>query len=166
MAFTVEDGTGSASANAYVSVAYCDSWHSDRGATAWTGTDTVKEQAIVRATDYLDRRYNFVGTKASTDQALEWPRANVEDPWGRDYAAVPEEVKRACAEAALLALSNDLIPTPTYDAIGQATMKREKVGPIETEASYQTGAAPLKRWPHIDLILKKFIIKGGTTVRG
>lgn len=173
MAFVVEDSTGLSNANAYVTVAFCNDYHSDRGNATWTGTDTVKEQAIVKATDYLDRRYQFTGNKASRQQALEWPRYDVflNEEYGNRIPylvlEIPIELQRACAEAALLALSNELIPTPTYDAAGEVTMKREKVGPIETETGYRAaGVAPLKRWPHIDLILKKFLVNSGRSSRG
>lgn len=37
MAFVVEDGSGIANANAYITVAYADEYFSDRGNADWAG---------------------------------------------------------------------------------------------------------------------------------
>ena len=57
MAFTVEDGSGVEDANAYVEFAYVDEFHLDRGNTEWTGADSVKQSAIIRASEYIDKRF-------------------------------------------------------------------------------------------------------------
>ena len=64
MAFLVETGTGTLGANAYISESYADAHHADRGTTDWTNfTTPEKEQAIIRASDYIDKRFGrrFVG---------------------------------------------------------------------------------------------------------
>ena len=82
MAFTVEDGSVVTDANAYISVSYADTFHSDRGNTDWTGTDTIKEAAIIKATDYIDQNYDFIGTLVDVEQSLKWPRYVFEQPIG------------------------------------------------------------------------------------
>jgi hypothetical protein len=56
MAFTVEDGTGIKSANAYVTVQELKDYHADRGNTV-TGGAGDQQKALVKATDYLDKRF-------------------------------------------------------------------------------------------------------------
>ena len=73
MAFVVEDGTGLENANSFCSVAFADSYFSDRGIAAWTGSNTVKEQALVRATDYISNRFTFRRDPYSEEQALPFP---------------------------------------------------------------------------------------------
>lgn len=97
---------GSSSADSYATVAACDSYHSARGNATWTGTDTLKEQALRRATQWLDGRYGsrWPGTTTyGRDQALDWPRAWVEDASGYAVATetIPQEVVNATCEAAL-----------------------------------------------------------------
>ena len=75
MALTVEDGTGKADADAFVSVEDCDTYCEARGLTDWTGVadspaDT-KEAAIRRATDHLSAAYAWKGAKRNgRSQAL------------------------------------------------------------------------------------------------
>jgi hypothetical protein len=85
MAFTVEDGNGLPEANAYIDVAFADSYFTDRGNTDWAAASSDQKQvAIVKATDYIDKvnSNRFLGYPAfrtnppneATDQALEFPR--------------------------------------------------------------------------------------------
>src|SRR5687767_15226190 len=106
MAIIVEDGTGLSTAESYITVAYADTYHTDRGQTTWTGTDAAKEAALRRALAYLDGRYGprFNGLrKLGRDQALMWPRVGASDSegWLIDDTVIPAELKRAQAEAAL-----------------------------------------------------------------
>lgn len=152
MAFTVEDGSGVANANAYASEASVDAHHDDRGNAPWTGTTTVKQQAIVRATDYVDKRFGpkFRGFRESKQQGLEWPRLSAFDNDDFLWNGVPDPLKKAVAEYALIALQINLLPLParpfsildpatgtvTSGVSGQVQGKREKVGPIEDETKY------------------------------
>ena len=52
MSLVVEDGTGKADAESYISVADADTYHSNRGNTDWAAlTTTEKEQLLRGATD-------------------------------------------------------------------------------------------------------------------
>lgn len=168
MAFLVEDGTGLAAANSYVSVADADTYHGDRGNDGWTGTDAVKQAALIKATQFIDGTYAFIANNAqrdpltgfggplvSNDQALSWPRVNVIDKQNRPITGVPQKVKDATCELALLALSDDLLPTED-----RAT-KREKVGDLEVE--YMDSAANHKRYPYVTRLLRDLIISSGAS---
>lgn len=104
MALIVEDGTGLATAQSYISAADASTYHTAHGNTAWTGTDAVKEAALVRATAWLDGRYlsRWPGVRYTSTQALEWPRAGAVDCDGNELSAmVPAALKNALCEAAL-----------------------------------------------------------------
>lgn len=152
MAFTVQDDNGSvAGANAYIDVAFLDAYHLDRGNTV-TGTTTEKEQAIVRATDYMDHRFRWVGERQSIDQRTGWPRIGAEDRDDDHRSGIPEEVKEACAEYALISLSATLNPTPTRDDTGRSMQsKSEKVGPISESVSFVSGGSfSMPKYPVAD----------------
>jgi hypothetical protein len=155
MSFTVEDGTGLENANALIDVAFADAYFTDRGIAAWTGdTETVKKPAIVRATDYLNNRFKFLGTKYKEEQALEFPRVYDGDP------QMPVKMKQAVAEYALRALTTVLAPDPTVDATGgKVVEKKEKVGPIEESTRYEEGVsiALLKPYPAADMLLRGLV---------
>lgn len=169
MAFTVEDGTGLADANAYAAVAFVDSYHSDRGNATWTGTSIVKEQAIIRATDYVERRFglDFIGNKEFPDvQALSFPRINLYDREGYAVEGVPTKLKQAIAEYALRALSADLLADPA--STDKITTLREKIGPIETETRYSENLVgyDLPEYPAADALLAEYLAsRGGSSYR-
>lgn len=153
MAFTTEDGTIVAGANSYVTVAYADTYHDDRGNTAWTGTDAVKQAALIKATDYVDQNYDFNGYIYDEDQALNWPRSII----NADTDEIPDKLKQAVCLLALEALSEDLNPT-----LGR-NVKREKVDVIEVE--YQDGASMSKSRPAIYGLLKSYVSGGKYNVK-
>lgn len=136
MALSIEDGTIVAGAQSYVSAAEATTYHTARGNTAWTGTDAVKEAALRKAAQYLDGHYcnRFKGTKYQPlDQNMQWPRIGVViDGFVLDVTAIPQRLKDAQCELALIALSADLAPSVA------AGVKREKLDVLETE--YFAGA--------------------------
>jgi len=153
MAFTLEDGTGVANANAYIDETFADTFHGDRGNTTWTIANTAdKQSAIIRATDYVDKRFGarFRGYKEHHDQGLEWPRISAFDNDDFLWDGVPAPLEKAVAEYALIALQISLLPLParpystldpatgsvTSGVSGQVVSKREKVGPLEEETRY------------------------------
>lgn len=176
MALEVEDGSGKANAESYASVSEADTYHGNRGNTAWDDATTAqKEQALRKASDYLVAVYRekWQGIRVSRTQALDWPRKGVitEDYYEPvsgprpslwpDLAyevpedSVPPEVKNATMMLALKALSADLIP----DIDSSAKVKREKVGPIETEYMDDAPAATFYRQAHG--ALKPLLRRGG-----
>jgi hypothetical protein len=166
MALVVEDGTGRADAESYISVASATSYHAARGNTAWAllASDTIREQLLRKATEYMLQEYRalWASFRVTVTQALDWPRAWVPIPDAPSgygsmaaYVAnniVPVEVQRACAELALLASTTDLNPPL------ERTTSSEKVGPVEV--TYDKTAPERKRYPQIDQMLQPYIIGG------
>jgi hypothetical protein len=155
MAIVVEDGTGLANAESYLSVADADTHFANRGFALWASemSTAEKEQALRRSADYMLQVYRlrWAGTRVLTTQALDWPRAwvprqdwlfyqgSTPNPLSDAYYpanAVPAEVKRAQADLAYKAAGGELTPT-----LGRRTT-REKVDVIEVEYS---DSAP--QWP-------------------
>jgi hypothetical protein len=155
MAFTVETGAIVSDANAYITVEFFQSWHTDRGVDVSDFETPQMQAAIIKATDYVDKRFGvkFVGTKRDKDQSLQWPRSNAWDNQDDyiDSDTVPTPLKRAVAEYAFLAIKlNELLPTPapSFNKVNLTTgetevsqggllqRKKEKVGPIEEETWY------------------------------
>jgi hypothetical protein len=154
MAFVVETGAVVANANAYMTDVEFTSFHEDRMVSVGDWTATEQQAAIIRATDYLDKRFGtkFRGFKKDSNQTLQWPRLDVDDDSGYrvDSDVIPAHLKNACAEYALLALRlGPLLPVPnpnfskieddgsvTKVAGGAIARTFEKVGPLEEEAWY------------------------------
>lgn len=171
MAIEVEDGTGKANAVSYVSLAYATSYHAARGNSAWASaaSDAVREQALVKATDYMEQRFatRYRGARLTQTQALAWPRLDVVDRDGFTIAedAMPDVLLRACSEYALRALSSTLAPDVTSGVSGTVKRTRSKVGPIEEETEYEDGASTvMPSFPAADRILRPILRSAGGQV--
>ena len=94
---------GAANADSYITLAEADAYLAARfGAEAWEALgDELKEKALKQATRELDR-HRFRSSKATTVQALQFPR------WDQEEALteLPPCVKDACAEQALSLVVN------------------------------------------------------------
>ncbi len=153
MGIVVEDGTGVEDANSYASVDFADLYFEDRGNAVWEALDDdVKEQCLIRATDYVDGRFTFLGEKNDEDQALQFPRDDAE--------TIPVKLQRAVCEYALRAASAPLAPDPTVSETGlQVVSKREKLGPIEEETTYAESRSVMvfKPYPAADMLLRGLV---------
>ena len=165
MTIIVEDGTGLANAESYVSVVDANTYHSKIGNDAWIDLDTsVKEQLLRKATDYMVAQYRlqYAGYRRYSTQSLDWPRlyvplidslsANV-FPQYVDFDIVPTTVKNACAELALKAYTAILMQDLTQGVI------REKVDVIEVE--YDKFSPQQTRYEQIDAMLSVFFKQQG-----
>ena len=155
MAFTVQEDVAVPGANSYGSVADFRAYHTDRGNTVPTDESSI-EQALVRATDYLDTRFRFVGCRDTADQTTEWPRDQAYDDRGDAVNGLPSAVVHATFEYALRAASADLLPDPERDGSGRAVAsKSEAVGPLKESVSYAYGGTvlDLPQYPRADRLL-------------
>ena len=161
---TVEDGTGLAAANVYISRADAIEYHRLRGNTIFEDADENDQcVALIRASQYLDTRWIWFDEKFDEDQGLLFPRNELLDRDGNDVSqTVPQEIQDACCEYALAVLGDgtalvELSPTPDQDTGTQVTMQRDKVGSLETETRYDTGVGVRYTisYPQADRIVKR-----------
>ncbi|BCD88055.1 hypothetical protein PSm6_44620 [Pseudomonas solani] len=129
----------------YGTLAGAEAYHVARGNAAWTGEDALRHAALVRASSFVDGLGTrlpepgkavlaFPGHKVGgRSQLLQWPRAGAIDRNGDaiDPGQVPVEVEYATYEAALRELTAPGSLRPDFVRAG--AVKREKVGPLETE---------------------------------
>lgn len=145
MALIVEDGTGVADANAYVSVDQADAYFTLRANTVWSAlAPEAKEAAIVNATDYIELRWGHraPGKPFTDTQGLRFPRVLECKP---EEAFLPTSLLRACCEYAVVASAGPLVKNVELDETGRLpTRYRDKVGPIEEETYWTTGAGSVQ----------------------
>ena len=170
MAFTVQNDIGTqAGANSYVTSTEFKEYHKDRGNSVSAYSTSQIQAAIVRATDYLDLRFAYIGERSQSPQDTEWPRTNAFDIEEDLVNGVPTEVKEATYEYALISLSATINPIPLRDDTGQTvTRKKERVGPIEEDTRYTEGPVfTMPKYPPADLklIRRGLVIQGGTMRR-
>jgi len=141
---------GAASADAFVSVADCDTYCEAQGLTGWTASvespaDT-REAAIRRATAYLSSAFNWKGYRTSgRSQSLAWPRADVEDREGNTVPSdeIPVEIIQACCHIAAAEVVTPGIMAPAVDLT--ARVKSERVGPLAVEYASVPNQAEMAR---------------------
>ena len=155
---------GASNANSYLTEAEAETYFDNRlHAAAWSNVGDA-EQALVTATQMLDWYMQWKGVKATSEQALEWPRTGVYDTSGTliESTVIPSRIKQATCELALFSVSADRLADQDTD--GYSMMK---VGPL-TLQSDASEARSSKRKPipkHIRQMLSNFIINPPGTAR-
>jgi hypothetical protein len=144
VALVVEDGTGKADAESYVSVDDANAYATAHGLTFPASPLAPAEQALRRATAFIDAHYRnrFPGQrKNGRGQALEWPRSYACDKDGNVIAddEIPVEIVNATIEAAVreMAVPGSLNPDVTPGKV----KKSASVGDIAVEYAVGTGSA-------------------------
>ena len=143
---------GGANSDSYASVAEADTYHAAYGNTAWAAisTSALKEAALRKAAQYIDTKA-FLGIKTASTQALEWPRYNViVDGYDVLSNAIPNGIKVAQMEAALIASSESLTPN-----LSNGSVIEETVGKITKRYSDYTKDGG-KKWPLVDKLLRGY----------
>lgn len=125
------------SASFYGTLAAADAYFVERANAAWAAAgDGDRLAALVRGSQAVDSLYEsrFTGRRTDGyDQPLSWPRSEAITVNGEAIAddALPLALTYAAYEAAALELSEPGSLTPVI--VAARTVKREKVGPLETE---------------------------------
>lgn len=146
MALITETGTGASDAESYISVADADAYHANRANSAWSSATTAsKEAALRKAASYIDGNYRFCGCPSNATQALQWPRIGVRlNDYPLATNVIPRQLQYACAELALVALSESLT-----SAVDSQSVASKTVGPISISyAAPRNGGR--KRYPAAD----------------
>ena len=148
MALIVEDGSIVAGANTYVSDADYTTYAAQRGKTVGA-TEAEREKELILAMDYIEsHRAQFQGTKVSSTQPLQWPRSGVYiDGHLVDSDTIPQELKNAQIEAAILTRSMDLLVSEN----GQ-NVQSEKLGELQV-SYFQQGSWQSVRTDTVDVWL-------------
>ena len=160
MGFTVESGAGLSTANSYVSVTDADDYHTLRQNTDWSSFTTEEKQAaLVYATAYIDSKFDWPGYVKETTQALDWPRLSAQDNEHRIMTGIPNKLKDAVCELALVHYTEQKL-NQTFDRGG--AIKSEQVGSVSVE--YFSGAAAGNTYPFLESILSSLIVSGSSSV--
>jgi hypothetical protein len=150
MALVVEDGTGKADAESYISVAEYKAYADGRGYSYSGLTDPQIEQKLRQGAQYVDTICRFKGVRLVSTQALEFPRSGLIDWSGYEVTGVPKRVKDAQAELTYKAQTESLYT----DADRGGQIKSETVGPISV--TYMDGAPATKLFTAAMNLLKPY----------
>lgn len=163
--------SGSATANSFATIAECDTFCDARlNASAWTDEtdDDQKARALIGATAELSARDWWDGKRATSTQALAWPRyfaKNPDDTWGLyfDSSIVPQRVKNATMELAFLLLESGTTDLSVLDPT--IAVIEKTVGPLTTRyAEPYARAKGMSRFPSVMRYLGPLVSSGGYTM--
>lgn len=175
MALAVQTHRGDVdNASSYASAADMRAYHGARGTDLTSYTDTVLEQKLVLATDFMDARYAFIGSVLRPLQGTQCPRyldgGRSGDFFANDIHTLEpahmlttpqwQVLVKACCMLAYRALTKPtgLMPDPTFDATGLAVKSRTtEAGPIKSAIVYQDASSfsdSVPSYPAVDLLLK------------
>ena len=130
MALTVETGSGSLTANSFVTLAEARAYALDRGVTL-SADDATLTVTLIKAADWIfSKEQKFKGLRTHTGQRMPFPRV-----WVYLFNVVlgSEEIPELIKEAQIkLAMASEAGTDLRPNGDGRTTV-RERVGPIETE---------------------------------
>lgn len=148
--------TVTAGIDSYADRAEADAYFAARGVAPWAAAEAgARDAALLRATAWIEGRFRWVGRLVDPAQPLAWPRTGAVDGEGRPLDGIPVRLKAACAELALVALSQDL--APPLDRGGRVLT--ERVGLLEV--AYAADAPPGRTFPAVEALLRG-LVRGAT----
>jgi hypothetical protein len=156
----VEDGTGLSTANSYASAAQCDAYHAGHlYSDQWDAATVLRNPALVMATRLIDSEFRFHGRKASSTQALQWPRCGCLDPDAPEIGGevsssiVPPAVVTATCEMARLLIFSDRTGTPAGEGLK-----------YYFDGATQTGYDKSDRRPVLSVVVQNMLSKFGCLI--
>lgn len=127
MACVIDATVGGTDANSYATIAEGNTYHDNHPyPDTWLDADDDQKcRALVTATRLLDTWYEWVGTVASSDQALLWPREDAYGPNGYLHLSdeIPTRIKDATCELARQLLDSNRTADSDVETQGIESMK-------------------------------------------
>ena len=181
MAIVVEDGTGLATADSYLSIAGMTAYVAAymRSSTVWSAASTTEQEEWLReGTQALNALFarRWRGIKVLQTQSLDFPRIGIVDDDGFSVLSttVPVRIANACAEMTWRAANVGGVDLATGDstkliadnASAMIASESVKVGAIGTSTTYLGGKSGQTDYRKISLMLTGLITAAGTVRRG
>lgn len=152
---------GSAAADSYATYAEFTAYAAAQG---WTliGTSAVLETYLRRAALAIDVSYEFVGSRMTSAQAMQWPRyvLDIVLDWPVASDTIPARVKSAQMELAYAIMGGGAVLASVDGVIAS---ERVKGGPVESDTTYQGGKGQ-PRYQAVDRLLAPYVISGAGRV--
>ena len=158
MALVVEDGTGVANADSYVSVADFESWATKRGYLLPPAEADV-ESLLYKACDFIERK-RFIGEVEFTSQGLSFPRLITDSEGVAVSTGVPAKLKTSQMLLAMESMNGPL--TTAARAQKYTATKIDAIYLKYADASKGSGDL---YFPAIEDLLADWLVAGGAVIR-
>lgn len=161
IALSVETGAGVAGANSFATVVQARDFATVRGVTL-SADDDVVTAFLVIATDYL-KTLQYQGTKYRAGESyLPWPRDGLlVDEVAYPINLVPSDIVAATCQL-VIEQHNGIVLRGSASTAG---IKREKVGPLETEYSSSHIGRSIARMPIVEAYLSPWLARASFGLR-
>lgn len=116
--------------NMYIDAAAANAWCAARGITSFAEIDALQQdKLLLRASEWIDARFRFRGTKQTATQVRAWPRAQVLDEAGEAITGIPQAVIQVTIELAILLAEDE---EAAEQALGiSPAIVQQKAGGVE-----------------------------------
>lgn len=129
----VEDGSGISDSNSYCDLDFALEYCVNHGYTAWLDmTEDEQKTYLIKGTSFVDNFYNWKGYKRTSIQSLEFPRNGLIDNNKTEVLGIPNNLKKACIEAAFINASSEA-NNLFVEKDANGAIKRQKVDELEVE---------------------------------
>lgn len=167
MTLVVQNDSGTVTnANSYCDIAFADAYHTARGNSTWVAkSDEAKSIDLVKAAQYMDTTYEYLGVRVLSSQSTIFPRRCIYDELGTEITGIPTDIKNAQCEYALSSSNGDLDTDITsVDAfpVKRSTKKsnsKELTKEYDTRRGVQKGIYP-KGYKWLKRYICNAIIRG------
>lgn len=168
MAVTIVATVGSASANSFVTLAEAATYLEARlNTTTWDAATTdTQNRALVEATREISNK-EYVGQRATSTQALSWPRWSATNPdspsgWLYDSDVVPQRIKDATMELAFQFVNAGTSDLAVADP--NAGVINKTVDVLSTTWDINRRPVGLARFPRVLDYLRPLLSGSGSSV--
>lgn len=163
MTLIVENGTGVAGAETYVSVEFIDGYWGQLAhmslAAIWLAEGDIakKEGAAREAAQFLDRRWGafYLGKRRGRVQGLLFPRIEAYDCDGIDIPELPAELQAANCELAVRALNGPL--SEDLERGGEIISEADALGPMRESVTYSETNFRERRFGEVEGLLEPIL---------
>jgi len=132
MQLIIETGQGLPDANSYINEVDVEQYLPSSVLANWNElSDDEKIDRLILASLFIDISFNWKGQQKTLEQGLSWPRVCV---YFQGHTVpdnfIPKQIKRTCVMAVSLIMEFGI---GVFQDTGEVQVKKEKLGPIETE---------------------------------
>ena len=124
--------------NMYIDAVAANAWCVARGITSFAEIDAGdQDKLLLRASEWIDARFRFRGTKQDTNQGRAWPRRHVVDEAGETITGIPQAVIQVTIELAILLAEDE---EAAEQALGiSPAIVQQKAGGVEVRFADRQG---------------------------
>ena len=162
MRLVVETGQGIPGANSYIDIADVEQQLPSGQLSKWNELSADERiDRLIAASLFIDSAFNWAGRRRTLEQGLSWPRTGIAFQGHRvPDDSIPLQIKRATVMAMGLIMSEGL---DIFRQTGEAQVKREKIGPMETEyfEALKVQFEYSSEYSDINNILRGFFVRPG-----